>query len=513
MSTNLQEVNTGSAAKGLKLKRIGIDTHQDLIVFLKKDNFICRAEGFASMSRVRVSTEENSIIASLNVITNGLLAEDEVGLSEAAWRHLNPMKNDTATISHTRPVDSFAAVRGKLFGNDINQDNMYEIIKDIVAGRYTQIQLSAFILACLADQLNLDEMCSLTSAMVKTGDKLIWPQEIIVDKHCVGGLPGNRTTPIVVAVVAACGLTMPKTSSRAITSPAGTADTMETITTVSLSLEQMRKVVEKEGACLAWGGTVNFSPSDDKLIQIERALELDSEGQMVASILSKKLAAGATHVVIDIPVGPTAKVRSHAFAKRLAKKLISVGIRMNLVVKPFISDGTQPVGRGIGPALEMLDIIDVLQNKPDAPQDLKERAVKIAGEILEMAEYCKPNEGKKHAQTIIKNGQAWQKFQAICIAQGGIKEIPKPICKHEILAPKNGIVCYFNNRFISRLAKLAGAPNDKAAGLKFHIKLGDKINKGDKMFTIFSESQGELQYALNFLNNHPDEIRIEDEIV
>ena len=513
MPATLQDINKGSPAKGLKLKRIGIDTHQDLIVFLKKDNFVCRAEGFASMSRVRVSTRKNSIIASLNVITNGLLAEDEVGLSEAAWRQLKPSSDDTATISHTRPVDSFAAVRGKLFGKDILYSDMFQIIEDIVSGRYTQIQLSAFILACLSDQLSLDEMSSLTSAMVKTGDTLTWQKKIVVDKHCVGGLPGNRTTPIVVAIVTACGLTMPKTSSRAITSPAGTADTMETITNVNLNLKQMQKVVEQEGGCLAWGGTVNFSPSDDRLIQIERALELDSEGQMVASILSKKLAAGATHVVIDIPVGPTAKVRNLTFARRLSEKLTAVGHRMNLVVKPFISDGSQPIGRGIGPALEMLDIIDVLQNKPNAPQDLKERATLIAGQILEMAEYCKQNEGVKHAKKMIDNGKAWDKFNAICIAQGGIKEIPQPQCKHDILAHKDGIVCYFNNRFISRLAKLAGAPNDKAAGLKFHIKLGDKISLGDKMFTIFSESQGELQYALDFLNNHPDEIRIEDEIV
>lgn len=509
----LENISKGSPAKGLKLKRIGIDTHQDLIVFLKKDNFVCKAEGFASMTRVRVSTNKNSIIASLNVITNGLLEEDEVGLSEAAWRQLNPAPNDIATISHTRPVDSFAAVRGKLFGKSINHNDMHQIIKDIVGGRYTQIQLSAFILACLADQLNLNEMCSLTNAMVKTGDKLTWPQPTIVDKHCVGGLPGNRTTPIIVAIVTACGLTMPKTSSRAITSPAGTADTMETITNVNLTLEQMRTVVAKEGGCLAWGGTVNFSPSDDKLIQIERALELDSEGQMVASILSKKLAAGATHVVIDIPVGPTAKVRNPTFAKRLSEKLIAVGKQMNLVVKPFISDGSQPVGRGIGPALEMQDILEVLKNDPNAPQDLKDHAIQIAGKILEMAKYCALNEGTKHAKTIIDNGKAWQKFQAICIAQGGIKKIPEPKYKHEISASKSGIICYFNNRFISRLAKLAGAPNDKAAGLRFHIRLGDRVNKGDKIFTIFSESQGELQYALEFLNTHPNEIRIEDEIV
>lgn len=511
MTTESPDKHEPSPAHGLKIKRIGIDTHQELIIFINKDNIVAKSEGFASMSRVKVSTGKNSIIASLNVVSDHLLEQDEVGLSEIAWQKLAPEPNATVTISHTPHVESFAYVRGKLFGEKFTYQAMHEIITDIVDGRYTQIQLSAFLLSCLGNRLSLEEICFLTDAMVKTGDRLDWHHEKVMDKHCVGGLPGNRTTPIVVSVVTACGLIMPKTSSRAITSPAGTADTMEVITNVNLSLEQMRTVVEKEGGCLAWGGTVNFSPSDDKLIQVERALDLDSEGQMVASILSKKLAAGATHVLIDIPVGSTAKVRHHDFAKHLAQKLKIVGQHLNLVIQTYISDGTQPVGRGIGPMLEMRDILAVLKNEQHAPQDLRERATIIAGLILEMGDYCKSGQGFDIANDTIESGKAWLKFQAICQAQGGIKELPSPICKHEIIAPRDGIVSYINNRFIARLAKLAGAPHDKSAGIEFDIKLGKKINKGDRMFTVFAESPGELRYALDFLNTHPNEIRIEDE--
>lgn len=148
--------------------------------------------------------------------------------------------------------------------------------------------------ACGDDALNDKEITALTDAMVKAGSRIDWGLDQVIDKHCVGGLPGNRTTPIVVSILTACGLTVPKTSSRAITSPAGTADTMETLTDVSLSLEQMRQVVRNEGGCLAWGGSVRLSPADDLLIQVERALDIDSEGQLIASVLSKKLAAGAT---------------------------------------------------------------------------------------------------------------------------------------------------------------------------------------------------------------------------
>lgn len=511
MTNNLKKILQGSPATGFKLKKIQIDTHQEPIVYLNQNNPVCRSEGFSAMSRVRVITQHNSIIATVNVITNSFLKENEIGLSEYAWRLIGGQEGEDVSIAHTRPVESFSVVRGKLFGKSIDQTQMHQIISDIVGGRYTQIQLAAFILACLEDHLSLEEMCFLTQAMVDTGDRLQWGDKIVMDKHCVGGLPGNRTTPLVVSIVTACGLTMPKTSSRAITSPAGTADTLEVITTVDLSLEQMKKVVESQGGCFAWGGTVNFSPSDDKLIQIERALELDSEGQMVPSILSKKIAAGATHVVIDIPVGPTAKVRSQAFAQALQEKLVAVGKCMGLTVLPVITDGSQPVGRGVGPLWEMLDIIEVFNNQPHQPYDLRERATTLAGHILEMGKVCEPNQGKALAETLLRDGQAWDKFQAICRAQGGIKDLPKPKFKHEILAPQRGVICHFNNRFVARLAKLAGAPTDPAAGIQFDVKLGDLVEKGQRLFTVYSENKGELCYALDFLAGHPNEILIEAE--
>src|SRR5690606_7522873 len=250
----------------------------------------------------------------------------------------------------------------------------------ISKGRYADVHLASFITACAGDALDIEEMTYLTQAMVDAGEKLQWDQTPIVDKHCIGGLPGNRTTPLVVAIVAAYGLTMPKTSSRAITSPAGTADTMEVLTNVTLSLEEIKIVVEKEGGCVVWGGTAQLSPADDVLIKIEKALDIDSEGQLIASVLSKKAAAGSTHVVIDIPVGETAKVRSTEMAQKLQDHMETVGNAVGLNVKVVVTDGTQPVGRGIGPTLEAIDILKVLKNEEDAPKDLTERALLLATE-------------------------------------------------------------------------------------------------------------------------------------
>ena len=357
--------------------------------------------------------------------------------------------------------------------------------------------------------MDLDEISGLTKAMITSGKQLDWNKEIVVDKHCIGGLPGNRTTPIVVAIAAAYGLTMPKTSSRAITSPAGTADTMEVLTNVTLSGEEIKRVVEQEGGCLVWGGTAQLSPADDILIKVEKALDIDSEGQLIASVLSKKAAAGSTHVVIDIPVGETAKVRSEDAAQKLKEHMEAVGDAVGLKIKVVITDGSQPVGRGIGPNLEAVDVLSVLQNKEDAPQDLKERAILLAGHLLELSEKVKPEKGLEIAKELLESGKAYQKFEAICTAQGRFSKTYVAPYQFEMHAPKRGTVKKINNRKIAKLAKLSGAPQSKSAGISMNVRLGDELEKGELVYILHAETNGELNYALEYYENHDDIIEIE----
>ncbi|MGD8575391.1 MAG: thymidine phosphorylase family protein, partial [Gammaproteobacteria bacterium] len=405
----------------LRLRRLGIDTYQEPVVYMRRDCPVCRSEGFAAHSRVRVEIPGRSVVATLNVVGSEMLADGEAGLSEAAWELLQPEAGQVAHFAHPMPLESFRHVRAKLFRHRFSAEGLRAIIEDVANRRYSDVQLSALLSACADRNLNDREIFHLTSAMVDSGERLRWPNHpVVVDKHCVGGLPGNRTTPIVVAIATACGLIMPKTSSRAITSPAGTADTMETLTNVSLDLPAMRRVVEKEGGCLAWGGSVHLSPADDVLIGVERALELDSEAQLIASILSKKAAAGSTHVLIDIPFGPAAKVREERTALRLSQRLRTVGKRLGLHVAVVITDGSQPVGWGIGPALEARDVLAVLQCSPQAPRDLRERALMLAANVLELGGAARHGEGRAIAASALDSGRAWAKFQAICKAQGGL---------------------------------------------------------------------------------------------
>ncbi|HVT36130.1 MAG TPA: thymidine phosphorylase family protein, partial [Nevskiaceae bacterium] len=402
----------------VRLRRMGIDTYQSPVIYMRADCGVCRSEGFEAQSRVEIRRGSDIIVATLNVMHDGLLAGDEAGLSEAAWRLLRAGEGDTAELRHPDPLDSLSALRAKVYGSELNLAQLRGIVNDITAGRYSDLELAAFVTACAGARMSLAETVALTRAMVDAGETLRWPHAQVVDKHCIGGLPGNRTTPILVPIVAACGLCIPKTSSRAITSPAGTADVLETMTAVELDLPTLRRVVEAEGGCLAWGGSVALSPADDALIRVERPLDFDSESQVVASVLSKKIAAGATHVLIDIPVGPTAKVRSAAAAQVLSRRLLEVGRELNISVTPLFTDGSQPVGRGIGPALEARDVLAVLRAEPGAPRDLRERALQLAAQVLELSPEIARGQGMARARAALDSGVAWNKFLAICRAQG-----------------------------------------------------------------------------------------------
>ena len=477
--------------------RMGIDTYQEPVVFMRADCHVCRSEGFQVQARVKVSTGERSLIATLNVVTDHLLALDRAGLSEVAWRELNVEEGTELTFSHPEPLRSFSNVRRKIYGAELEAPEYLEIVRDVVAGRYSPIELAAFLTTCAGERMSLQEAVSLTRAMVGTGSTLKWPAEIVVDKHCIGGLPGNRTTPIVVAIAAAAGLTMPKTSSRAITSPAGTADVMETLAPVALDVAAMRRVVEREGGCIVWGGAMDLSPADDILIRIERPLDFDSDGQLVASVLSKKIAAGSTHVVIDVPVGATAKVRTPEVARGLIHKLVVAGTAMGLDVRAVQTEGMGPVGVGIGPALEAKDVISVLKGDKSAPADLRERALRLAAEVLSLGNESH-GVGPAEAVRILDSGEAWRKFQAICEAQGGLRTPPVAPFTRDFTATAQSRIIAIDNRKLARVAKLAGAPLSSAAGLEMRARIGEVVARGQPMFTLHAQSPGELAYAAEY---------------
>ncbi|MEZ5644152.1 MAG: thymidine phosphorylase family protein [Burkholderiaceae bacterium] len=484
----------------LSLRRIGIDTYHENVAYMHRDCAVYRAEGFQALSKVEVRANGRRILATLNVVDDERIVEcGELGVSEDAFAQLQVPDGHVATVSQAEPPESIPALFRKINGERLGREDFGAIIQDIADLRYSKIELTAFVVACNRTELDREEVYFLTEAMVASGRRLDWRESLVVDKHCIGGIPGNRTSMLVVPIVAAYGLVFPKTSSRAITSPAGTADTMEVLTNVELPFDRLTDIVRAHRGCLAWGGTADLSPADDVLISVERPLSIDSPGQMVASILSKKMAAGATHLVLDIPIGPTAKVRSMPEAQRLRRLFEYVAQRLHLSLDVVITDGRQPIGRGVGPMLEARDVMQVLENDPAAPDDLRQKSLRLAGRIIECSPDVRGGDGFHIARDILESGRALASMQAIIEAQGGRgfdhQHPPLGALSFEMLAEEDGTVVGIDNLQMAQIARLAGAPKVKAAGVDLLHKLGDQVQRGEPLYRVHASYPADLEFA------------------
>lgn len=481
----------------LKLSRVAIDTYKENVAYMHRDCEFYRAEGFQALTKVEIKADGKRIYAVLNVVDDESIVDPcELGLSEQAFDQLGLEASHEVSVSQAELPPSMDAVRRKIAGERLTLEDFQGITHDIVNNRYSKMEMAAFLVASGQTGLDREEILHLTRAMTESGDRLTWKESPVVDKHCIGGIPGNRTSMLVVPIVAAHGMMMPKTSSRAITSPAGTADTMEVLTQVNLTPKQMHDMVREHRACLAWGGTAKLAPADDVLISVERPLGIDSQGQMVASILSKKLAAGSTHLLVDIPVGPSAKVRHMQEALQLRKLFEFIGDRMGIHLEVIITDGAQPVGRGIGPVLEARDVMQVLNNDPEAPPDLRQKALRLAGRILEFDPDVRGGYGYAIARDILDSGRALKKMQDIIEAQGAKTHIEQPgKLTYEVCATQSGVVTEIDNYLLAKVARLAGAPIDKGAGVDVLKKLGDEVTKGDPLYRVHAEYKADFNFA------------------
>jgi thymidine phosphorylase len=496
-----------------RVKHLCIDTMREHIVLVHEDAVQAGELGFNPLDRVYVvgadpaSGEKRELTATLNFCRDALIAADEIGLSDIAFQDLGLPEGASVDATIAPAPRSVDLVRAKLRGERLDRAGFDAILADVVHHRYSRVELSMFVLACALRTLDENEIVDFTRAMIMRGRSLDFGPGPIADKHCIGGVPGNRTTMIVVPILAALGVTIPKTSSRAITSPAGTADTMGVLAEVALSPEELHRVVDEAGACIAWGGALDLAPADDILITVERPMEIDTEPQMVASILAKKKTSGATHVLIDIPVGPTAKVRDPDDAERLAALFRVVAAAIDLHVEIVITEVRGPIGCGIGPRLEALDVLAVLRREPGAPEDLREKALYLAARLLEMVGAVAPSGGYHAAQGALDSGAAAAAFERIVTAQG--RRVLPPQAKHRttIPAPADGRLREFDCWEIARVAKRAGAPANVAAGVRLLRSLGDVVVRGEPIFEIHAHSAAQLEFARAYATAHPDIVR------
>ncbi|MBT6774224.1 AMP phosphorylase [Candidatus Woesearchaeota archaeon] len=484
-----------------KVKDMDIATGGTLVVILNaKDAHLLDLH---SGDRILVKTNKKEQVCILDISeSQKAVPEGKIGLFEEVLDRLDLKNNQIVKIKFTGKPESVKHIRSKLYGKRLSYTELLHIIDDITHDRLTDIEKTYFVAAGFIEGWNNEEVVDMTRAMVKTGYKLKFPG-VTLDKHCIGGVPGNRTTMIVIPIIAAAGFTIPKTSSRAITSPAGTADTMECLARVELPEGKIKNIVKKSKACIVHGGSMNLAPADDKIIEVEHPLSIDAEGQLLASVMAKKFSVSANHVLIDIPMGKQVKVKNWKQAKHLKKMFKLIGRKLGMNVKVMITDGTQPIGNGIGPFLEAMDVMQVLKDDILAPQDLKHKSLMLAGTLLEMTGKYRKGKGLKVAREILESGKAHKKMNEIIAMQGKQKKVNIGSYQHIVKSTTIGRVKEIDNEVIAKIARMAGAPQDKGSGLYINKKVHHPIKKGEVLYTIYAENEFKLGLAKEFAKkNH-----------
>jgi AMP phosphorylase len=460
-----------------------------------------RRIGVLDGDRVQIISPKNGITATAFVETTSTIAQQgTVGVFSITNERLHLEEGTEIEVREAGRPKSLDFIKKKMDGGKLSKEETLSIIRDVVNDDISAAELTAFITATYINPLDMDEVEHLTRAMVETGEQIKFSSRPIVDKHSIGGVPGNKISLLVVPIIAASGLKIPKTSSRAITGAGGTADLMEVLAPVEFSSTEVQHMTDKIGGCIVWGGATNIAPADDRIILQEYPFKIDARGQMLASVMAKKFAVGANLVVIDIPVGQYTKVPTIQEGRKLAREFIELGERLNMKVECALTYGDIPVGHSIGPKLEVIEALSVLEGATE-PNSFIQKSVSLAGIALEMSGKAARGTGTAMAYDILSKGKALEKFRQIIAIQGGNPDVKSTDIipgEHRFVvnAPASGYVVEMNNRSLISLARSAGAPHDSGAGILLHAKKGKLIKAGEPLFTIYADRNWRLQQAI-----------------
>jgi len=454
--------------------------------------------GVLPLERIAIENKENAkrIVTVVDIAKDSLIKIGEIGLFTELTYSLDAKAGQKLTVTAAGRPRSLSFIKKKLKGQELTPGEINDIVLDINDNMLNDIELSSFMTAVYINGYTLNETVAMTKSLMQNGKTLEFDLEPIVDKHSIGGING-RATMLVVPIAAAAGLYIPKTSSRSITSPAGTADSMEVLANVNLSFNKIKKITEEVGGVIAWGGSLDLAPVDDKIIKIEHPLSLDPPGQVIASVMAKKASVGSKFVVIDIPIGPGLKVQDRKKATLMAENFIAVGRRLGIKVEAVITNGNEPSGCAFGPALEAKLAMEILEGKKF--DNLAQKSCELTGVLMELVGNCKEGTGFVSARKILKSGKALKKMKQMIDAQGKKINTSKAIefapYKEEIRIDREGEIADANVKKLIEIARLAGAPYDKKAGLILAVEEGHHVESDDLLYTIYAENKRKLELA------------------
>ncbi|MDD3284941.1 MAG: thymidine phosphorylase [Patescibacteria group bacterium] len=486
----------------LKSKKLDIKTGAEPIALLHEEE--AYHFGIRPGDKIQITWRGKHAVVEANTSLKKI-TQGNLGLYSNFWdKYPSLQDQEIVEINFVGRAESVNAIKKKIFGKKLTQADCNSIMKDIVENRLSNTQIAYFVAASYMRPFADEELYFMTKAMADNGDKLEL-DGMVADKHSFGGVAGNEAAMIVVPIVASLGIKIPKNSSRAITSVSGTADTMEVLCPVIHNIKKIKDIVKNTNGCIVWGGGLNIAPADDRIITTNYPMSLESFDKAVVSIMAKKIASSSNHIVIDLPVGETTKIPNIKDAKVIKEKFEYLAKRFKVKINVVINPVSDPIGKGMGPALEARDVLRVLQQKENRPGDLEIEGIKMTGHVLELCKKAKKGQGEGLAWKQLRNGEAWKKMQEIIEAQGGnpnidSEDITIGAVKNYINASKNGKIVLVNQKAINDVCRTLGAPNDKLAGIYLNKEFGNRVKKGERLFTLYAENKDRMALALNAIS-------------
>ena len=396
-------------------------------------------------------------------------------------------------------------------GKELTRDEIRFFVAGFTRGTVTDYQASAWAMAVLLKGMTDRETTQLTLAMADSGEKLDLSGvvDLALDKHSTGGV-GDKTTLVVEPLVVACGLRVGKMSGRGLGFSGGTLDKMESIPgfRTDLTKEEFLRQLKEVGLVLT-GQTSDLAPADGKLYALRDVTGTVPAPPLIASsVMSKKLAAGANRIVLDVKVGTGAFMKTQEEARSLAKLMVKIARLAGRKAVALLSDMNQPLGHAVGNALEVKEAIETLHG--GGPTDFRQHAIEVASQLLLLGQAEKTlSAARKRAGVTLKDGSAFERFRALVSAQGGDVRyvddpslLPRAKFVEEVPAPRSGYLKWVDARQIGEASVALGAgrakkgdPIDHAVGIVVLHKVGDRVAKGAPLFTLHANDQTKLEAA------------------
>ncbi len=485
-----------------KTKLIDIQDGEELIVLINEEE--AREHWINSFDKVVIMYEDQEIVLNAD-LANKIVKPGEVWLFKDVYEKYNIPANATVAVSFTQTNGkALEALKKAIKWEKLNYKETYAIMKDISDNRFTDTLITYYSAIGFFKKASDYELYEMAKAMAETGEMLHF-DGVVADKHCMGGVPGNETTMIMIPLLSSLGIKMPKTFSKAITSPAATGECVNVLMDISFSKKEIENLVKKQNCCLVRGGGLDLAPADEKLIKVAYPLSMQSYSRTVVSIMAKKYAMGINHSLIDIPMGPTAKVPDMKTAKRLKKKYEYVGKKLGMKVVVEITNAKEPIGSWIWATLQVREVLRVLQQHELRPMDLQNKALHLSAKIIELVGMAKGKKAYELAYQQLKSWKAWKKMQSIIKAQWwknpniNSEELELAKYKKEVKAEKDGVVKSIDMKLINLTTRTLGAPIDDQGWLYLHKKTGDRVKKNDIIYVMYANQQNKIDMALENL--------------